>query len=82
MRVGVIGHRGYAGLPGVLGALLELAPTIGVTLAFEDELYEIAEDGEPLQAPDGSTCCSPSAVTARCCAVPDSSGRATSPSSA
>jgi len=53
MRVGVIGHRGYAGLPGVLGALLELAPTIGVTLAFEDELYEIAEDGEPLEVPDG-----------------------------
>lgn len=52
MRVGVIGHRGYAGLPGVLGALLELAPTIGVTLAFEDELYEIAEDGEPLGQPD------------------------------
>lgn len=52
MRVGVIGHRGYAGLPGVLGALLDLAPTIGVTLAFEEELYEIANDGEALGAPD------------------------------
>ncbi len=51
-RVGVIGHRGYAGLPGVLGALLDLAPTIGVTLAFEEELYEIAEEGEPLLGPE------------------------------
>ena len=48
-RVGVIGHRGYAGLSGVLAALLELAPVLGVTLVFEDELYEIAEEGEPLQ---------------------------------
>jgi NAD+ kinase len=47
-RVGVIGHRGYAGLPGVLAALLELAPQIGVALAFEDELHEIADEGAPL----------------------------------
>ncbi len=52
MRVGVIGHRGYAGLPGVLGALLDLAPTLGCTLAFEEELYEIAEEGEALLEPE------------------------------
>jgi NAD+ kinase len=52
MRIGVIGHRGYAGLPGVLGALLDLAPALGATLAFEEELHEIAEDGEALQAPE------------------------------
>jgi NAD+ kinase len=52
MRVGVIGHRGYAGLPGVLGTLLDLAPTLGVTLAFEEELYEIAEQGDALGEPE------------------------------
>ncbi len=52
MRIGVIGHRGYAGLPGVLGALLDMAPSLGATLAFEEELYEIAEDGEALGEPE------------------------------
>lgn len=52
MRIGVIGHRGYAGLPGVLGALLDLAPALGATLAFEEELYEIAEQGEALEGPE------------------------------
>lgn len=52
MRVGVVGHRGYVGLPDVLNSLLDLAPTLGVTLAFEDELYEIAEQGERLTTPD------------------------------
>ena len=47
----MIGHRGYAGLPGVLASLLDLAPRIGVTLAFEEELYEIAEEGEALESP-------------------------------
>jgi NAD+ kinase len=51
-RVGVLGHRGYAGLPGILSALLELAPQLGVSLAFEDELHEIAEGGERLGAPE------------------------------
>lgn len=52
MRIGVVGHRGYAGLPGVLGALLDLAPALGATLAFEEELYEIAEQGEALGEPE------------------------------
>lgn len=52
MRVGVVGHRGYVGLPGVLNSLLDLAPTLGVTLAFEDELFEIAQEGERLTSPD------------------------------
>lgn len=50
-RVGVIGHRGYAGLPAILGTLLDIAPELGLTLAFEDDLWEIAEDGERLQNP-------------------------------
>lgn len=51
MRVGVIGHRGYVGLPAILGTLLDIAPSLGLTLAFEDELWEIAEEGERLGAP-------------------------------
>lgn len=52
MRVGVIGHRGYVGLPAILGTLLDIAPSLGLTLAFEDELWEIAEEGERLGSPD------------------------------
>lgn len=52
MRIGVLGHRGYAGLPGVLGSLLDLAPVLGASLAFEEELYEIAEQGEALEGPE------------------------------
>jgi NAD+ kinase len=48
MRVGVVGHRGYVGLPGILGTLLDIAPEYGLTLAFENDLWEIAEEGEQL----------------------------------
>jgi NAD+ kinase len=41
MRVGVVGHRGYRGLPEVLQTLATLAPTLGFTLSFEDELLEV-----------------------------------------
>ena len=43
MRVGVIGHRGYEGLPGALRTLIDIAPSLGLTLALEDELGEIAD---------------------------------------
>jgi len=52
MRVGVIGHRGYVGLPAILGTLLDIAPALGLTLAFEDDLWDLAEQGERLGAPD------------------------------
>ena len=52
MRVGVIGHRGYVGLPAILGTLLDIAPALGLTLAFEDDLWEIAEQGERLGSPE------------------------------
>jgi NAD+ kinase len=52
MRVGVVGHRGYEGLPGILGRLLDIAPELGITLAFEDELWDIAEHGERLERPE------------------------------
>lgn len=51
MRVGVIGHRGYVGLPAILSTLLDIAPSLGLTLAFEEELWEIAEEGDRLETP-------------------------------
>ncbi len=51
MRIGVIGHRGYAGLPTILSTLLDIAPSLGWTLAFESELWEIAEEGDRLEDP-------------------------------
>lgn len=42
IRLGVVGHRGYTGLPAVLRTLSELAPALGLELSFEDELHEVA----------------------------------------
>ncbi len=42
IRLGVVGHRGYTGLPAVLQTLRELSPALGLELAYEDELHEIA----------------------------------------
>lgn len=52
IRVGVVGHQGYEGLPDVLSALRRLAPTLGVTLSFEESLREVAGPGAPPLAPD------------------------------
>jgi NAD+ kinase len=51
MRVGVVGHRGYVGLPAILGTLLDMAPTLGLELSFEDELWDLTEEGQPLRDP-------------------------------
>ena len=51
MRVGVVGHRGYAGLPEVLQSLVDLAPTLGISLVFESELRELAGNGHLLDDP-------------------------------
>jgi NAD+ kinase len=51
MRVGIIGHRGYPGLAGMLSTLVDIAPSLGLTLAFEPELWEIAEEGDRLEDP-------------------------------
>jgi NAD+ kinase len=42
IRLGVVGHRGYTGLPAVLQTLHELSPALGLELAYEDELHEVA----------------------------------------
>jgi NAD+ kinase len=52
IRVGVIGHPGYGGLPGVLRGLAELTPRLGVRLFLEDGLRESAGAGEPLTSAD------------------------------
>lgn len=52
MRVGVIGHKGYVGLPAILGTLLDIAPDLGLTLLFEQDLWEIAEEGGKLETPE------------------------------
>lgn len=45
IRLGVVGHRGYDGLPGVLATLRKLAPALDVTLSFEDTLRDLGGDG-------------------------------------
>lgn len=52
-RVGVVGHRGYAGLPGILPGMLAAAQRLGLTLAVEPELHDVAGGGESLDGPDG-----------------------------
>ena len=51
-RLGVVGHRGYEGLPGVLRTLIDAAPGLGMTLSFEPDLREVAGEGETLRAGD------------------------------
>ncbi len=51
MRLGVIGHTGYEGLPEVLDGLFALAPQLGLQLEFEPELREAGGRGRPLDDP-------------------------------
>jgi NAD+ kinase len=51
MRLGVIGHRGYDGLQEILQALFRIAPSLGATPVFEQELFEVAGGGELLRSP-------------------------------
>ncbi len=53
MRLGVIGHQGYDGLPEILALLASEAPRLGLTLSFEPSLLQAAHGGESLTAPDG-----------------------------
>ncbi len=48
MKVGIVGHQGYAGFPAVLADLVRLAPTIGVQLFLEPELHDESGAAEPL----------------------------------
>lgn len=42
MRLGVIGHRGYRGLPELLDTLHRLSPTLNLELSFEEKLHDAA----------------------------------------
>lgn len=42
IRVGVVGHQGYAGLADVLATLRRLAPALDLRLSFEEELRAVA----------------------------------------
>lgn len=43
IRLGVVGHSGYAELPGALRKVRELAPGLGIDLRFEPDLPDIAD---------------------------------------
>lgn len=53
IRLGVVGHLGYSGLPAVLRTLGDLAPALGLELHYEKELHDVARDGELLGDPSG-----------------------------
>ncbi len=50
MRVGVIGHKGYEELPGILATLFRVASTLGITLHFERGVQEGVRGGDLLQS--------------------------------
>jgi NAD+ kinase len=51
IRLGVVGHLGYGGLPDVLAALRRLAPALQLTLSFEETLGEVAGPDAPVIEP-------------------------------
>lgn len=51
IRLGVVGHQGYGGLPEVLAALRRLAPTLELTLSFEESLRDVAGPDAPVIEP-------------------------------
>jgi NAD+ kinase len=53
IRLGVVGHRGYPRLPDVLRSLLNLASGLGLQVALEQELRDVAGAGEVLSGPEG-----------------------------
>jgi NAD+ kinase len=50
-RLGVVGHPGYPELPAVLRTLSELAPSLGIDLYYERELFAAASGGRLLEDP-------------------------------
>lgn len=44
MRLGVVGHRGYDDLPPLIESLRRLSPALGISLALEPALAELAPD--------------------------------------
>ena len=53
IRLGVVGHLGYEGLPEVLATLRRLAPVLDLALAYEDTIRPVAGDGAAALEIDG-----------------------------
>ena len=53
MRIGVVGHRGYAGIPEAVRTLERVAPELGLELCFEPELAEGGGAGSALDLDGG-----------------------------
>jgi NAD+ kinase len=51
IRLGVVGHHGYEGLPAVLAKLTEAAARIGIEPYFEKDLLPLVRGGKPLEKP-------------------------------
>jgi NAD+ kinase len=51
MRLGVIGHQGYDGLPEILRTLFRLAPALGIEAFLEQGLHDVAGKGARLEEP-------------------------------
>jgi NAD+ kinase len=51
MRLGVIGHQGYDGLPEILRTLFRLAPELGIEVLLEQGLHDVAGKGARLEEP-------------------------------
>ena len=52
IRLGVVGHQGYEGLPNVLRGLADLTPRLGIRLFLEEGLSDGGADVERLRSPD------------------------------
>ena len=52
IRLGVIGHQGYDGLPEILDALARVAPSLGLEPRYETELKSAVGDGPALSGPE------------------------------
>ena len=55
-RVGVVGHKGYDDLADILGRVVSLAPSLGLSVAFEHALFGVAHAGQELRSPEGLDC--------------------------
>jgi NAD+ kinase len=53
IRLGVIGHQGYSGLPAALRTLIDAAPRFGIELYFEPALHDGHLAVKQLIAPEG-----------------------------
>ena len=51
IRLGVAGHVGYEGLSDVLATLRRLAPSLGLSLSYEEGLHDIAGEGAAVVVP-------------------------------